>query len=213
MTKIINLEQEELELKQKPYIYETKEPPCLPVRTVNVACRKSARGQIRNSYIEIVVPANWPGFYKKDISIKLARCIQNQFNRDWEMLHQSPELKLSFTGSDMFSAWVDEINQSTVKAPLKGVKIGNSKYTRLAQMNLKTAMMTVSKYCLNEVPFSALRYLVIHELTHLYIPNHSRLFWQKLSYFVPDYRYQRRIISATHCIRVYQAEQQADKGM
>ena len=32
-------------------------------------------------------------------------------------------------------------------------------------------------------------YLVVHELSHLLEPNHSRKYWEKVGEFFPDYRY------------------------
>lgn len=37
-------------------------------------------------------------------------------------------------------------------------------------------------------PENIINYLVIHELCHLVVPNHSQKFWQKVSEFYPDYK-------------------------
>ena len=44
-------------------------------------------------------------------------------------------------------------------------------------------------------PLKVLDYLVVHELVHLEIPNHSREFWDKISVLLPDYENSRDWLS------------------
>lgn len=37
-------------------------------------------------------------------------------------------------------------------------------------------------------PMTVVDYVVVHELCHLLVPNHSRRFWTKVESFLPDYR-------------------------
>lgn len=37
-------------------------------------------------------------------------------------------------------------------------------------------------------PIKVVDYIVVHEMCHLFIPNHSRRFWQKVAKFMPDYK-------------------------
>lgn len=39
-------------------------------------------------------------------------------------------------------------------------------------------------------PLSVIDYVVVHELCHLAVPNHSKRFWEKVERFVPDYKQQ-----------------------
>lgn len=40
-------------------------------------------------------------------------------------------------------------------------------------------------------PIAVIDYVIVHELCHLWVPNHSRKFWEKVAKFLPDYkRYQ-----------------------
>ncbi len=41
-------------------------------------------------------------------------------------------------------------------------------------------------------PFEVIDYLIIHELCHLRIPNHSQRFWQEIKSFAPDYQKQQK---------------------
>jgi hypothetical protein len=37
-------------------------------------------------------------------------------------------------------------------------------------------------------PLAVIDYVVVHELCHLFVPNHSRKFWNRVKQFMPDYR-------------------------
>ncbi len=41
-------------------------------------------------------------------------------------------------------------------------------------------------------PMEVLDYVVVHELCHLKVPNHSKLFWSSVAQVLPDYSKQRQ---------------------
>lgn len=41
-------------------------------------------------------------------------------------------------------------------------------------------------------PLPVIDYIVVHELCHLRVPNHSRRFWQKVENILPDYKAQKQ---------------------
>jgi hypothetical protein len=86
------------------------------------------------------------------------------------------------------SGYVRRINESTLKVPITGVRIGHAKYTRLAQINLQTGIITFSRYAIENVPERCRRYLVIHELSHVKEARHNRRFWNIVGKYVPDCR-------------------------
>ena len=45
---------------------------------------------------------------------------------------------------------------------------------------------------LAHVPKGCIDYIVVHELSHLRVPNHSRLFYARVEEFMPDWRERRR---------------------
>lgn len=185
--------------------------PILPIHILKLPKRKVARARIRQGVIEVVIPQRWSRHLQNSVSEKLAERVQKQFDKDYQLFHACREPLISFHQKEELVAWIHRINAETFQVPLKGIRMGSSKYTRLAQMNLKTHVMTVSKHCLRQVPEEALRYLVLHELAHLLVPNHSAAFWNEVKRFVPDVKYQRNLISAVHRIRVYEAEVAAAK--
>jgi len=46
-------------------------------------------------------------------------------------------------------------------------------------------------YRLVMAPVPVIDYVVIHELVHLKIPNHSKVFWQQVETLIPDYKTRR----------------------
>lgn len=45
-----------------------------------------------------------------------------------------------------------------------------------------------------QVPLDVIEYVIIHELTHLCIKNHSRFFWQSVESLCPDYKNRRKLL-------------------
>jgi hypothetical protein len=84
--------------------------------------------------------------------------------------------------------YVRRINEATFKVEIGGIRIGQAKYSRLAQINLKTHVLTFSKYAIENVPERGRRYLVLHELAHVKESTHNKRFWELVGRFEPDYR-------------------------
>ena len=45
---------------------------------------------------------------------------------------------------------------------------------------------------LARVPYECIDYIIVHELTHLQVPNHSRLFEARMERFLPQWRTRRQ---------------------
>ncbi len=86
------------------------------------------------------------------------------------------------------TGYVKRINEATFNVPIGGVRIGLAKYSRLAQINLKSRVITFSRYAIENVPERGRRYLVLHELAHVKEVNHTKQFWQLVEKYEPDYR-------------------------
>ena len=57
-------------------------------------------------------------------------------------------------------------------------------------------------YALVEAPVSCIEYVIVHEFVHFLHPNHSRLFYQQLSMFMPDFENRKRILEKGHTWQV-----------
>jgi hypothetical protein len=86
------------------------------------------------------------------------------------------------------AGYVRRINEATLRVAFGGIRIGSAKYSRLAQINLKTRIITFSRYAIENVPARGRRYLVIHELAHVKESSHNKPFWELVERFEPNYR-------------------------
>jgi hypothetical protein len=158
---------------------------------------RTARAKLLNGVLRVKMPAHWPRDYMAQTLAKFERWALKQEAmaaalpplEDWDGRVWEPAA---------FDAYVRRLNDETLRAPLVGVRIGAAKRSRLAQANTKTRVLTFSSYAINGMPERALRYLVLHELAHLYEANHSPRFWALVERFEPDYKRQRAIAQAHH---------------
>lgn len=66
--------------------------------------------------------------------------------------------------------------------------------TRWGGCNVETKCIRLNSE-LAKKPTECLEYIVVHELTHLLIPNHSRLFTEKMDSLLPDWRERRNSLN------------------
>lgn len=89
---------------------------------------------------------------------------------------------------DFMMSYVRRVNAETLNVTIGGVRIGSAKYSRLAQINLKSRIITFSRYAIQNVPEKGRRYLVLHELAHVLEPSHNKRFWSIVAQHEPDYK-------------------------
>lgn len=177
-------------------------------------CRKLRRASacMRDAgMIQVKVPRHWSKALKASVVTELVERIRKKDAQEKKLLDQAEEQqdRITICNQAELEAYVRRINAETFQVPLGKIRIGNSKYNHLAQVNLRTKTMSVSKYCLNNAPAEALRYLIVHELAHYFESGHGPKFWGLVARHVPDYKRQSRIMKAFHHQAVIAAEQQA----
>jgi hypothetical protein len=84
--------------------------------------------------------------------------------------------------------YVKRLNDATFGVTIGGVRIGSAKYSRLAQINLRSRIITFSRFAVEDVPERGRRYLVLHELAHVKEHSHNKNFWAHIERFEPNYR-------------------------
>lgn len=158
---------------------------------------RTARARLRGSCLVMTIPRHWPRSEQQEAIAKFTRWGQKQTAALAALpaLPQGPAMTLA-----ELTELVARVNGETLNVSYAGVRIGNARYTRLAQVNLKTQILTFSKFAINGMPERALRYLILHELSHLVVPNHSKAFWAVVGKHMPDYRHQRQV--AQHHFRL-----------
>lgn len=84
--------------------------------------------------------------------------------------------------------YVKRINEATLNVTIGGIRIGTAKYSRLAQINLQTRIITFSRFAIENVPERGRRYLVLHELAHVKEASHNQRFWHLVDRYEPNYK-------------------------
>ncbi len=189
----------------KPYHIEISPP--FQVEIEEKSRIKNANASMKGTNVLVKLPRHWSRSFKEEVAQDLVNRVVRKYHRDAkrrEAALQEEEL-ISITDLPTLTAWVHQLNAETLNAPLKGVRIGSAKFSRMAQVNLQTGIVTISKYSLNNVPKAALRYLIIHELAHFRVRGHDARFWELVSRFVPDYPVQSRRMKEFHHWAVQQA--------
>jgi hypothetical protein len=102
--------------------------------------------------------------------------------------------------------YVRRINEATLNVTIGGVRIGEARYSRLAQINLKSRIITFSRFAIENVPERGRRYLVIHELAHVKEPDHSPAFWKLVGQFEPNYKEIGRELDRAFHVNVRQEQ-------
>ncbi len=157
--------------------------------------------------IHVKLPRHWPRHLKHSVTQELVERLQKKDAKERALLDKATQQEtVTITDNEALTAFVQAINAATFQVPLGKVQIGTAKYNHLAQVNLKTKTMTVSRYCLNQAPKEALRYLIVHELAHYFESGHGPRFWALVAKHVPDYRLQSSIMKAFHHQAVIQED-------
>jgi predicted metal-dependent hydrolase len=161
---------------------------------------RRASASIRDGgIIHVKVPRHWPREVKRSTIDELVGRIQKKDAQERALLAKaSNQARITIITQPELERYVRQINAETFNMPLGKVQIGWSRYNHLAQVNLRTKTMTVSKYCLQNAPADALRYLIIHELAHYFESGHGPAFWALVAQHVQNYRLQSRIMKAFH---------------
>lgn len=170
---------------------------------------KNASACLRQGVIQVRLPKRWPA---KEKSTAVQTLVNKVLTREQKnhsllssLLREAGGRHLTFSSHTELAEYVFQLNRDTVNVPLKQVRLGRSRYSHLAQVNLKTRVMTVSRFCTRNVPEAAFRYLILHELCHFLEASHNRRFWSLVRQHVPDYPTQSRLIKAFHQLAVQQA--------
>ena len=79
--------------------------------------------------------------------------------------------------------WAAEINVQPKRITIKDQKTRWGSCSSKANINYNWRIVMA--------PVEVIDYLVIHELCHLRVPNHSALFWQEVSEFSPNFKNHR----------------------
>jgi hypothetical protein len=178
----------------------------VPILTkIEVVHARTARARMLGGELIIRMPAHWPPDYQAQVIQRFQRWAARR-KLETVPLPDVPTEGIQRWGEADLGRYVAELNAKTLRAPLRGVRIGRAKHSRLAQANVRTGVLTFSRYAIDGMPPRALRYLVLHELAHLFEANHSGRFWALVAAHEPEYQEQRRVAQAHHARMVEATE-------
>jgi hypothetical protein len=158
---------------------------------------KTARADLKSGVLHVRMPRHWPRS-EKEAAIDRFRRWAIRRARDMAQL-PPPVHRRPMTEGELWDL-VRLLNAETLRVDVAGVRIGRARFSRLAQANWQTRILTFSRLALCALPDRALRYLILHELAHLRIPNHSPEFWALVEAFEPDWRHWRKV-AQNHFVR------------
>lgn len=170
---------------------------------ITYTAARTARARLRGSCLVMTIPRHWPRAEQQEAIAKFTRWGHKQTSTLAALpaLPPGPAMTLA-----ELTELVARVNRETLGVSYAGVRIGMARYTRLAQVNLRTRILTFSKYAIDGMPERALRYLILHELSHLLVPNHSKAFWALVGQHMPDYRTQRQVAQRHFQLASHQAD-------
>jgi predicted metal-dependent hydrolase len=149
--------------------------------------RRNARQDATQSLIQRVIRQTYRRRVKQQQMTTLCHRLETH----------APETLQRFESPTALATWVAEVNARTLQHPhYRGMRLGYATKTRIAQINVRTGVMTLSKHVLPAmgIPEALLYYLVIHELCHLVHANHSKAFWALVARYCPEYRHSRQAL-------------------
>lgn len=108
--------------------------------------------------------------------------------------------------------WVKKVCEKTLKSVCDEAYLRFQKYgidypelrfrnmvSRWGSCQPKRKVLTFN-IALIEMPISCVEYVVVHEFTHFLYPNHSKMFYQSLATFMPDWKERKRILDNNYSI-------------
>lgn len=187
---------------------QTNSDISLPVTVEITTKRRSATARRTADGLLIQVPHRWSLKTRTEAIESLQRRLEKAEKQRLALIEQAfkqgPLVQVN--SQQALRDLVFTINNHTFQAELSTIKVGWAKHSRLAQINLKTRGLTISRYCLGTVPEPALRYLIVHELAHTLEGGHNRRFWKLVETYCADYRKQHKVMAAIHQEAVLQAD-------
>lgn len=94
---------------------------------------------------------------------------------------------LSTTYKDHLTYWYDKFEE---KIPLPNLKIRKMK-SRWGVCNTKNNNVTLNSELIR-YNITCLDYVIVHELSHFLVPNHSKTFWNQVAKYCPNYKEIRK---------------------
>lgn len=145
---------------------------------INQSERRTARGSINDNSIWIKIPESWDSAQKDKAVSRLARkVISNALKTDLEKR------------VNMFNSMYFSSNLKSIKLTNASTRWGSCTTTRW----FKEARISLN-FKLLFMPMECLDYVIVHELAHTKMHNHSKSFWKMVGEIIPDYKERIKLL-------------------
>jgi len=151
-----------------------------------------------NSQVSVVIPSQ---FNIRD-AIEFVHSKKNWIQKNQIRIAQKKKLKMTLSNIELEKFWVD--------TKIKIVQLANVHqldFYKLTFKTLKTRWGSCSQnntICINNIiyylPEHLKEYIMLHELTHTKIKNHSKIFWEELEKICPNSKLKRRELQNNYVI-------------
>lgn len=111
------------------------------------------------------------------------------YARDSKTLEKYLDKEIRRIFMDRLNYWHSKFTENIPDVSLRIRKMTS----RWGVCNVKTHYITLN-YNLSKYYISCLDYVVVHELSHLVYPNHSKDFWTLVGKYYPDYKKARKML-------------------
>ena len=109
------------------------------------------------------------------------------YTKDEKTLNKYLSKYIYDTYEEHLNYWYNKFEE---KIPVPNLKI-RKMTSRWGVCNIKNKNITLNLE-LSKYPIECLDYVIVHELSHLIHPNHSKEFWSIVSKYYPDYKQIRK---------------------
>jgi hypothetical protein len=157
---------------------------------------KHAAGRIRDGRIMINLPKRWPQKEREDAAARLEKRIIKRMLRVGSKIHAVPQHigseeigKMAKEALPGITARVNEINAAYFNAELGSIRMKKNitnwgSCSPKNNISINSALIFLGKELLD--------YVIVHELAHTRIRNHSKKFWHEVERVLPDYRQRKK---------------------
>lgn len=132
-------------------------------------------------YDLVFIPGNGSSFYIKDKTAYLIMSPSSTANQRIEYMRKIYRGMLEEKMSELFPKWERVTGLKPKEIRTKYMK------TRWGTCNYKESRVWLALQLVQKL-IQCIEYVILHELTHLRIPNHSREFWDEVEKYMPDWR-------------------------
>lgn len=105
-----------------------------------------------------------------------------------KLLEEFYRKKLKLVVPDLMEHYADIVGKAPAEWRIRSMK------TRWGTCNTKEGRIWLSLHLAKKHP-DCLDYVIVHELTHLHEPNHSKAFWARMDVYYPEWRTVRKLLN------------------